>query len=135
MPNRLLRSTTTFFNCKLIKTSRFLLVSVLGMWIERKFHNFFLNIGSFLAQSVAAIKYTDCIFTEAESSSSQECPRYDTKQCWNFWGMRSTPSSALHLGSLWSWIAAPDRVLFMGKIELFDILTACKQMAYAQMNC
>ena len=35
--------------------------------------------------------------------------------------MQSTPSSPSHPGSLWPGSIAPDRVLSMGKIELFDI--------------
>ena len=35
------------------------------------------------------------------------------------WGMRSTLS--LLPGSLWPGVVAPDRVLSMGQIELFDI--------------
>ena len=38
-------------------------------------------------------------------------------------------------GPLWPGVAAPDRVLSMGQIELFDIETERKQMAYAKFNC
>ena len=34
------------------------------------------------------------------------------------WGMRSTPLLASFPGPLWPGIVAPDRVLFMGQIEL-----------------
>ena len=51
-------------------------------------------------------------------------PVYDTKQydgeapvMLELWGMQSTPS----LPSLWPRVVAPDRVLSMSKIELFDI--------------
>ena len=37
------------------------------------------------------------------------------------WGMWSTPSLPLLPGSLWPGVVAPDRVLFMGQIELSDI--------------
>ena len=60
--------------------------------------------------------------------SSNECPGYDTKQSdgeapvmlelWEMWG---TPSLPLHQGSLWPRVVAPDWVLSMGQIELFDI--------------
>ena len=30
---------------------------------------------------------------------------------------------------------APDRVLSMGQIELFDMKTECKLMTYATLNC
>ena len=57
-----------------------------------------------------------------------KCPRYDTKQSdseapvmLELWGMKSTPSLPLHPGPLWPGVAAPDRVLSMGQIELCDI--------------
>ena len=34
------------------------------------------------------------------------------------WGIRSTPSLPLFPGSLWPGVVAPDRVLFMGQIDL-----------------
>ena len=37
------------------------------------------------------------------------------------WGMRSTPSLLSLSGLLWPGVVAPDRVLSMGQIELFDI--------------
>ena len=37
------------------------------------------------------------------------------------WGIWSTPSLTSLLGSLWPVVVAPDRVLSMGEIELFDI--------------
>ena len=51
------------------------------------------------------------------------------------WGMRSTPSLPSLPGPLWSGVEAPDRILSIGQIELFDILTVCKQMTYAKLNC
>ena len=44
------------------------------------------------------------------------------------WGMRSTSSLPLLPGPLWSRLVAPDRVLSMDQIELFDAQTMCKQM-------
>ena len=37
------------------------------------------------------------------------------------WGIQSTPSLTLLPGLLWPGLVAPDRVLSMGQIELFDI--------------
>ena len=37
------------------------------------------------------------------------------------WGMQSTPSLPLIPGPLWPRVVAPDRVLSIGQIELFDI--------------
>ena len=38
------------------------------------------------------------------------------------WGMQSNPSLPLLPGSLWLGVTAPDRILFMGQIELNCIL-------------
>ena len=40
-----------------------------------------------------------------------------------FWGMQSTPLLSLLPGPLWPRVVVPERVLFMGQIELFDIQT------------
>ena len=37
------------------------------------------------------------------------------------WGMWSTPSLPSFPGPIWPGVVAPDRVLTMGQIELFDI--------------
>ena len=57
-----------------------------------------------------------------------ECPSYDTKESEGetpvieeLWGMQSTPLLPLLPGPLWPWVVAPDRVLSIGQIELFDI--------------
>ena len=57
-----------------------------------------------------------------------ECLGYDAKQSegeapviLELWGMRNTPLSPSLPASLWPWLVAPDRVLPMGRIELFDI--------------
>ena len=54
--------------------------------------------------------------------------QYDTKQSdseasvmLELWEMRSTTSSPSDRGPLWPRVRAPDRVLSMGQIELFDI--------------
>ena len=52
-----------------------------------------------------------------------------------FSGMRSTSSLPLLPGPLSTGVVAPDRVLSMGQIELFDIYTVSKQMIYAKLNC
>ena len=44
------------------------------------------------------------------------------------WGMQITPSMTSLPGPLWPGVVAPDRVLSMGQIELFDHLTVYKQM-------
>ena len=45
------------------------------------------------------------------------------------WGMQSTPSLSLLPDPLWPRVVRPDRVLSMGQIKLFDLLTVCKQIA------
>ena len=81
-----------------------------------------------MAQLAGAIEYTDCI--------SVKCPEYEAKQSdgeasvmLEFWGMQSTLSLLLFPGPL-PGVVAPDRVLSMGQIELFDIFTECKQITY-----
>ena len=57
-----------------------------------------------------------------------ECPGFDSKQ-WDseaseiqeLWGMWSTSSLPLLSGPFWLGVVAPDWVLSMGRIELFDI--------------
>ena len=53
---------------------------------------------------------------------------YDTKQSdgealvmLELWGMQSTPLLPLLPGSVWPRVVTPDRVLYMGQIEVFDI--------------
>ena len=38
------------------------------------------------------------------------------------WGMQGTPSLPSHPGLLWPGVVAPNSVLSMGQIALFDIL-------------
>ena len=45
-------------------------------------------------------------------------PRYRMMELWGMW---STPSLPLLPSPLWSGVVAPDRVLSIGQIELFDI--------------
>ena len=56
-----------------------------------------------------------------------ECPKYDIKNsdgeapALELWGMWSTSSLPSLTGPLWLGVVAPDRVLYMGQIEMFDI--------------
>ena len=66
-----------------------------------------------------------------QRSKTNECSGYDMKQfdgeapvMLKLWGMQSTPSLLLLPGLLR--VVAPDRVLYMVQIELFDISTECK---------
>ena len=61
-------------------------------------------------------------------NSLNECPVYDTKQSdgeasvmLELSGSRSKPLLPSLLGPIWPGVVAPDWVLFMGQIELFDI--------------
>ena len=78
------------------------------------------------AHSAGAKKYTNCF--SAEYDSSNKCPRYDLKQSddeapvmLELWGIQDTSSLQSPPGPLWRGVVAPDRVLSMGQIELFDI--------------
>ena len=50
------------------------------------------------------------------------------------WGMLSTPSLLLLISPLLPEVVGPDRVQFMGQIEVFYINTVCEQMTYAKLN-
>ena len=78
-------------------------------------------------QSAAAVEYTDCISAEGWNPHN-ECPGYDIKQfdgkvpvMLELWGMWSTSSLLLILVPFWPGVVAPDRVLSMGQIKLFDL--------------
>ena len=80
------------------------------------------------AQSAAAVEYIDCTSAEGNESPN-ECPGYDIKQSdgevpvmLELWTMRSTPSLPSLPGPLGPGVVAPDRVLFMGRIELNYLL-------------
>ena len=47
--------------------------------------------------------------------------------------MQCTPSLLWLPGPLWPGVIAPDWVLSMGQIELFDNQTECQQMTYAKL--
>ena len=51
------------------------------------------------------------------------------------WGIWSTPSVPLFPGPLRPRVIAPDRVLLMGQIKLFDIQIESKQISYIKLNC
>ena len=48
--------------------------------------------------------------------------------------MRSTPLLLSLPGPLWPGVVAPDRVLSMGQIELFDIEIDCKQTDFLEIE-
>ena len=63
----------------------------------------------------------DCL---ASYSGHMLCPEYDAKQSsvmLELWGMWSTIPLPLLPGPFWPGLVAPDKVLSMGQIELFDI--------------
>ena len=79
-----------------------------------------------MAPSAGAAEYTDCI----SADSPNKCPGYDTKQSdgeapvmLELWGMQSTPLLPSLPGPSWPRVVVTDRVLSMGQIEVFDILT------------
>ena len=89
--------------------------------------------------SVQAARHDD---DDDDEDSPNVCPGYDTKQSdaeasimLEFWGMQSTPSLPSLPGPLWPGVVAPDKVLSMGQIELFNIWIECQQMTYAKLNC
>ena len=76
-----------------------------------------------LAQSAGAAEYTDSISAE-EQDSSNEYPRYDTKQSnskasvmWELWGMWSISSLPSLPGPLWTGMVKPYRILSTGQNE------------------
>ena len=80
-----------------------------------------------MAQSAEAAEYTDCISAKRYDSPN-ECPGYNTKQSdgevsvmLGLWVMRSTLSLPSLPSLLCPGVVAPDKVLSMGQIELFDI--------------
>ena len=75
-----------------------------------------------LAQSAGVVEYTELV------STPNEHPAYDTKQSdsetpvmLELWGVLSSPSLLSFPGQLWPWVVAPDKIISMGQIELFDI--------------
>ena len=71
-------------------------------------------------------EYTDCSSAE-KYDHPYEYPGYDTKQSngeapvmLELWRMRSTTLLPSLPGPLWPGVVAPERVLSMDQIELFD---------------
>ena len=84
-------------------------------------------LGHSLNQTAGAVEYANCISAEVLNPLN-ECPGYDIKQSdgeapvmLELWGMGSTPSLSLLPGPIWPEVVAPDWVLSMGQLELFDI--------------
>ena len=50
------------------------------------------------------------------------------------WRKQRNPPLLSIQGPFWPEVVAPDKVLSMGQIELFDIQTKCKQMTYGKLN-
>ena len=78
-------------------------------------------------QDARASGYTDCISAERLDFLNR-CPVYDTTQCdgeipviLEFREMQSTPSLPSLAGPLWFGVVAPDRILFIGQIQLFEL--------------
>ena len=85
--------------------------------------------------------------------SHNECSGYETRQCdgeapliLELWGMWSTPLLPSLPGPLWPGVVAPERVLFMGQIELncilmlnwlfeIELFLTWKLCTYAKLNC
>ena len=83
------------------------------------------------AQSAGAVEYTDCISAENKTPTHPTIVldmTLSNLMVRLLWGMRITPSMPSLPGPLWPRVVAPERVLSMGQIELFDIQTKCKQM-------
>ena len=73
--------------------------------------------------------FLDVEYTNFKTPPPNECPAYDTKQSdgeapvlLKLWGMRSATSLPLLPCPLWPRVVAPDRVLFIGQIELNCVL-------------
>ena len=78
------------------------------------------------AKLAGAVEYTVCISAEGLDPHNR-CPRYDIKQYGGeapdlmLGGMWSSPSLSLFPVFLRPGVVAPDRVLSIGQIEMFDI--------------
>ena len=73
------------------------------------------------AQLAGAVEYTNCISAERKDSPNEH-PGYGTEQSdGEALVMWSTLSLLSLSGPFWPRMVAPDRVLSMGQIELFDI--------------
>ena len=86
------------------------------------------------------------VFLQRGKPPPKECPRYDTKQSdgedpvmLEHWRMRRTPSLTSLPGPLCPGVVAPDRVLFMGQIDLncelmLNWIVRNSTVLYANMN-
>ena len=81
-----------------------------------------------VAKLAWAVEYTDCTSAEGYDSPNK-CRGYDTKQydskvsvMLELWEMHSTPLLPSLPSPLWPGEVAPDRVLFIGQIELNRVL-------------
>ena len=79
------------------------------------------------AQSAGDVEYTDCI-PAVESDPPNKCPVYDTKQfdvevnvMLELLIIQSSPLLSLLPGQPWPRMIAPDSVLSISQIELFDM--------------
>ena len=72
--------------------------------------------------SAEAVEYIDCISSEGVSDLDMTQKPSDVETLGlELWGILSTPSLPLIPGPLWPGVVAPDRVLAMGQIDMFDI--------------
>ena len=77
-----------------------------------------------LAQSARAVEYTDCISAEGVRPPPTPTSALDMTQqsdgeapvILELWGMQSTPTLPLFPGPLKLGVAAPDRILSMGRL-------------------
>ena len=79
-------------------------------------------------QSAGAVEDTTAFLQMNKTPPYEQVSWYDIKQSHGkapvmleLWGMQSTPSLPSFQGPLWVGVVAPDRVPFIGQIELFDI--------------
>ena len=86
-----------------------------------------------------AVEYTDWISAELKDML-QWLIWYEVKQSdraasvtLEFWERKCTLSFPLLPGPLWPGVEAPDWLLSMGQVELFDIYIVCKQMIYTKL--
>ena len=91
-------------------------------------HTHTLLYTHFLVLSAGTVKYNNCVSAEGQDFTN-ECPRYDTIQpdgeapvMLEFWRVWCTSLLLLLPGPLWPKVVAPDRVLYMGQIELNCVL-------------
>ena len=73
------------------------------------------------AQSAWAAEYTYCISANRQVSPTSILDMSLNDVTLELWGMRSTALLSSLPDPLWPGVVAPDRVLCMGQIELFDM--------------